>query len=211
MVNTCGGLYNDELFPEHPTNVFSSRITDYPTTIAYGDTWSGVTYFNTVVEGQSGRIRYQADYSADAWGTLIIPQGEAPCLRVNRLVTLSFQVNLPFFGWTTLHTEYVRTYMWLAEHRGMAASLVSTRSTTVPGNDFATAISFTRMYETNIPGANPVVCDPVQRYVSHVLMAILSWRGTPLMERRRTSFRFVIHPMATSLIWTPPRMSHTRL
>ena len=154
------GIYNDDLFPDHPTNVFSARITDYPSEIEYGDTWSGTTYFNTVVEGQSGRVRYQANYSADAYGTLIVPQATAECLRINRLVQLDFQINLPFIGWVTIVTQYVRTYMWLAENRGMAASLVSTQSDSVPGNNFSSAISFTRIFETNIPGANPgEACD----------------------------------------------------
>lgn len=152
------GIYSYEVNEADPAAVFNPAILDLPMPLEYGDSWTTFTQILTQIEYEGttydARIDYSTNNQIDAWGTLLVPQGEGECLRLNRVGTYDVFVET-FFGWVPLTTYYTRTYFWVTENRGNAAMLTSDKTEAgAPPEDFAVAAAFMRMIETNHPGAN---------------------------------------------------------
>jgi hypothetical protein len=151
--------------------VFSSPIIDFPATIQYGAAWNTTTTFtNTITFGDpedplGGYLSmdllfaYSSTAVADAYGVVNSPGiGFGECLRVNELVTYAISYD-DGSGFQPLSTDYVRNYYWLRPGRGIVAQVTSQQTSgTPPVDNFLTATSVVRMFETNHPdnnGSNP--------------------------------------------------------
>jgi hypothetical protein len=162
------GFYDPEFSADQPSTPFKTPIVDFPDTIHYRDTWSTSTSFRSDISfgappdpddpddtGGSFSIPVLFNYTstavADAFGLINLPGvGFGGCLRVNELVTYDIQADL--FGdgeFQTVATEYIRNYYWLMEDHGIAVQITSKQQDSIPSNDFTTAASFVRMFETN--------------------------------------------------------------
>jgi hypothetical protein len=146
--------------------VFSSVINDYPATIQYGSAWNTATTFtNTIIFGDPEEpefsftvdllFAYSSAAVVDAYGVANSPGAISfgDCLRVNELV--SYDISADFNdgeGFQHLETDFVRNYYWLRQGRGIIAQVTSQQSSgTPPPNNFATASSIVRMFQTNHP------------------------------------------------------------
>lgn len=178
------GFYSEAFSPVQPIVQFDPPIIDFPATIEYGDTWTSSSSFTTVITGLDAIIYYTAESEVDAWGTLNLPLlGFGDCLRVNELSAFNVWVDLfgtgSFFEVTT---EYVRSYFFLMEDRGIATILSSEQGSTPVPDQFTQAAQFVRMYETDHPSGSvdPVAVDDLQITVtgSNVLLNWSSTEGT---------------------------------
>lgn len=156
---------------DKPQEMFSPPLNDFPATLQYGTTWSGVTaftnisYFGDPEDPDNAfvvnfRFAYTTVAVVDAYGVVNSPGiGFGDCLRVNELVT--YDISGDFGDGENMHfeTDYVRNFYWIRPGRGIVAQVTSKQSnTTPPGNTFTTAASVLRMFETNHPdpgGSNP--------------------------------------------------------
>ncbi len=146
--------------------VFSSVLNDFPATMQYGSAWSSSTTFtNTITFGDPEDplgslsadllIAYSSSAAVDAYGVANSPGtiSFGDCLRVNELVT--YDISADFndgSGFQHLETDYVRNYYWLRPGRGIVAQVTSQQSSgTPPDDNFLTATSVVRMFETNHP------------------------------------------------------------
>lgn len=164
------GFYDAKFSADQPSNPFKSPIVDFPAAIHYQGTWSTSTSFSTDIltidtapdpnipddAGGGGFniptiINYSSTATADAFGIINMPGiGFGEGLRVNELVTYDIQVDLGFGdGFQTVATEYIRNYYWLMEDHGIAVQITSKQETQPPSENFTTAASFVRMFETN--------------------------------------------------------------
>jgi len=144
--------------------VFSSAINDFPATISYGSSWTcSTTFTNTISFGDPEdplggylsmdlRFVYSATSVVDAYGLVNSPGiGFGDCLRVNELATYEITYD-DGSGFQPLETDYVRNYYWLRPGRGIVALVTSQQSSgTPPDDNFLTATSLVRMFETNHP------------------------------------------------------------
>lgn len=161
------GTHTEIKSPLQPTAPFKFPIVDFPDTIRYKDTWATATSWEAIIftidtgpdpddpDDLGGSldipalINYSSTATADAFGIINLPGiGFGEGLRVNYLTTLEVQVDLGD-GFQTVATEYIRTYYWLMEDRGIAVQIASKQETQLPAENFTTAASFVRMFETN--------------------------------------------------------------
>jgi hypothetical protein len=146
-----------------PQVLFSPVLIDFPATIHYGSTWSSTTTFtNFITFGDpedpilTATIRYVYSSTAvvDAYGVANSPGSISfgDCLRVNELATYVISADFDGSGFDYLETDYVRNFYWLRPGRGIIAQVTSEQSSgTPPDNNFLTASSIVRMFETNHP------------------------------------------------------------
>ncbi len=175
------GLYSELISVYDPSCPFEPPVLAWPDPMNYGDTWQTSTTFYTIVEYGAtyydARVDHVIDNHIDAWGSLIVPQGEGLCLRLNRVTQMDFYVWI-LFNWVYVGTNYDRAYYWLTENRGSAASLHSEAQEAIPPEDFAVASGFTRMFETNHPGAvPPAAVDDLQVELA-LGEALLNWSAS---------------------------------
>jgi len=84
--------------------------------------------------------------SVDAWGTIQVPSGTFPCLRIQNNIYVTFLMLLngfPFYTWTVRTI----TYNWVAENVGIVATIQSKAGETDP--------NFTMAQMVTIRVANP--------------------------------------------------------
>jgi hypothetical protein len=153
------GIYSEDISETEPALTFQPPVLDLPLPLNYGDSWnySTTTYTELEYDGDTydTRIELYSTNTADAWGTIIVPQGSAECLRINTVNEYTISIDT-FFGWVEVATYYTRSYQWATENRDFAAMLTSKEDdSAVPPPDFDTASMFSRLLETNHPGANP--------------------------------------------------------
>jgi hypothetical protein len=176
------GFVDESFSPQDPVVEFGQPLLDFPLPMQFQDSWTASTWFLTSISGLSARIDYTADFVADAWGTLILPQlGPAPCLRVMELTEFAISVDFGGNGtYTPYTTQYIRSYHFLSTGRGIAASIVSGQSTAIPPVQFGSAAVFLRLFATNHPGAEPVP-NPVDDLAISVIPtgALLTWSPVP--------------------------------
>lgn len=146
------GFYDDVSMPTAPSVVFNPPIMDFPNNLTYQSYFSGTTGFTTSVGGYSLDIEYSFEGFADAYGTVILPDGlgEHECIQIN----YSEQFTYYLFG-TPLQYTYIRSYYYLAEDLGIVAIITSNDSQTQVPNDFNIASTFARLYDTSKTTSSP--------------------------------------------------------
>jgi hypothetical protein len=186
------GLYSTLVNQTQPNMVYSPATLDYPDPLNFGSTWQTSTTFYTEVDYEGSlydaRIQLSTSNQIDAFGTLIVPQGEAACLRHDKQSQAVVSVWI-IFGWVPLTTFYNRSYSWLAEDRGYAAMLISEESEAgPPAADFASAASFLRLFETNHAGANPPGAVNDLEIAFGIDGVTLNWSATEFANSYRVEY-----------------------
>lgn len=198
-----------------PAVAFASPIVDFPETIRFGDAWSSTANFKLEATFDTGvdpedpegggaltipvTVKRVSSAKVDAFGVVRLPGGaSADALRVNELVTSEIVFDLgegvPF----PPQTSYLRNYYWLVEDRGVAVQITSAAtnpSTGLPPEDFAEAIEFLRLFETNhAAGQSPVEqvggleIDLRRDSAGRITRAELSWIPVSTMKQYRVEY-----------------------
>ena len=180
------GFYDMAFAAETPAGVFEPAIVDFPETIRFGDTWStAMTFYSTISytdpldpEGSASfpmKLDYHSTFTADAWGTMLLPGlGLVDVLRVNEQQDVGFSIDLAIDPaeagtYTFIETDYMRNYYWLSPGHGIVAQMNSTQGSAPPENEFTTASTFVRMFETN-KQSDPV--DPSLQPVDQIEVVV---------------------------------------
>jgi hypothetical protein len=155
------GFYDPSFSAPQPESIFSPALQDFPNSIYYGATWSGLTIFYSILSDPTfgdfpERVTYTASDHVDAYGLVILPSlGFMNCLRVHELVQYDIAVDLGLGGgYEYLGTQYVLNYYWLAPGHGIVAQMssVSPSDGSVPPDNLSTgAAAFARMFALNHP------------------------------------------------------------
>ena len=188
-----------------PQVLFNPVMNDFPNTIQYGTAWSAATTFtNTITFGDPEdpetsftvvmRYEYAATAVVDAHGVANSPGtiSFGDCLRVNELVR--YDISADFGdgeGFQHLETDFVRNYYWLRQGRGIIAQITSQQSSGVPPADnFATASSIVRMFQTNHPD-NSGGGGGIQglRITVNQSGALLNWTPLASLSSYRVEYR----------------------
>lgn len=134
-----------------PSTAFDAPTLDLPATAAYGQTWKRTVDFQDILDlgfmQDNVQIHFTSEAKVDAYGTLVLPSlGEVAALRVNEVN--SYQTTDTTLG-MPLGTQYFRNYYWLVKGIGKAVQIISEGGTSVPEENFATAKSVLRVFESN--------------------------------------------------------------
>lgn len=163
------GFYDSDVSPNNPSIPFSDPIIDFPDTINYKDSWKTSTSYTLDIpltdsatdptdptappESISIPVRFNdsSTFTVDAYGILNLPGVSfSDALRVNELVQHDAEVDLDGNGnFQPITTEFSRNYYWLRPGLGIAAQANSKEQTTPPPDNFTTATSFVRLFESN--------------------------------------------------------------
>jgi hypothetical protein len=186
--------------------IFNPAINDFPAPLHYGDAWNCATTFtNTINFGdpedpESGftvdlLFAYSSTAVADAYGVVNSPSiGFGDCLRVNELVTYNISADFnDGSGFQNLETDYVRNYYWLRPGRGIVAQITSQQSSSAPpDNNFLTASSILRMFDTNHQdGSDPGTSGGIQGFKMTLSKsgALLQWTALPSVTSYRVEYK----------------------
>lgn len=132
------------------------------------------------------RITYVAQYEVDAYGIITLPDRSfSECIRVNELAQYDIEIDFEFTGeYQPVASYFIRTYYWLAKHRGVVAQITSSWSATPPPDNFSTASAMMVQVTTNHPETSsdpfPVTDLQIMPGKGQVL---LSW-SVPLNAKR---------------------------
>ncbi|MBI2948466.1 MAG: hypothetical protein HYY23_12550 [Verrucomicrobia bacterium] len=174
------GFYDADANPNKPSVKFSEPIVDFPEIINYKDTWTTSTSYQIDIAtfsepdpedptappeevSISAVFKVTSTFSVDAHGLVNLPNpniGFGEALRVNELVQYDVEVDL--FGdgqFQPVTQQFSRNYYWLRSGYGIVAQVNSREQSTAPPDNFTTATSFIRLFETNrsgVPGERPV-------------------------------------------------------
>jgi hypothetical protein len=165
------GFYDPSFSAPQPESLFSPPLQDFPSSIYYGATWSGVTIFYSILSDPTlgdfpERVTFSASDHVDAYGLVTLPNlGFMNCLRVHELVRYDVAVDLGFGGgYETLATQYVLNYYWLSPGHGIVVQMssVSPSDGSQPPDNLSTgATAFVRMFALNHPtgggGTTPTI------------------------------------------------------
>jgi hypothetical protein len=155
------GFYDPSFSAPQPESIFIPPLQDFPNSIYYGATWSGLTIFYSVLSDPTlgdfpERVTYTANDHVDAYGLVILPSlGFMNCLRVHELVQYDVAVDLGLgSGYEYLGTQYVLNYYWLAPGHGVVVQMSSVSpsdGSQPPDNLSSGAAAFVRMFALNHP------------------------------------------------------------
>jgi hypothetical protein len=187
------GFYDEVFCSLEPSTPFEPEMVDFPDPLDYGDSWSASTtfYTQTFSLGQwyPTRVIYNAQSTADAYGLINLDQmGFGECLRVQEVASYDIAVDL--FGDGTyypLEVDYIRTYYYLMEDRGIVAQISSSQlANSAPPENFTIASIYSRMYETNHPSGD-LPPEPVNdlAITCDGSVVLLSWSVAPYAEEYR--------------------------
>jgi len=156
------GFYDPSFSAAQPESVFSPPLQDFPETIYYGETWSGVTIFYSIISDPTvgdfpERVTITASDHVDAYGLVVLPSlGFMNCLRVHELVQYDIAVDFGLGGgYESLGTQYVLNYYWLSPAHGIVVQMSSdspSDGSKPPDNLSTGATAFVRMFALNHPG-----------------------------------------------------------
>ncbi|MBM3838039.1 MAG: hypothetical protein FJ398_08745 [Verrucomicrobia bacterium] len=166
------GFYDSDVNPNKPGVKFSEPIIDFPETINYKDTWTTSTSYQIDIATFDSEpdpedptapperisiaaiFKVTSTFTVDAHGLVNLPSiGFGEALRVNELVQYDVEVDL--FGdgqFQPITQQFSRNYYWLRPGYGIVAQVNSREQSTPPPDNFTTATSFIRLFETNRSG-----------------------------------------------------------
>jgi len=139
------GFVDSAANPQNPEIIFEPPTVDLPSVVRFGQSWIRTTEWDDFVVAVPIRVRFTAEATVDAFGTVVLPNlGERPALRINEVQTLESRVvTIPM----TLPPSILRTYYWLVPGIGKAVQVISTVQTEVPPSNFTEAARVIRVFE----------------------------------------------------------------
>lgn len=160
IYNRIGGgdYYNyyqvspDGLFDIGAVNLYSVQGTSYqdlyqgsfmlaPLPLAFGSTWNVVTKDTTDYETLLVINRDSTENIVDGWGTIRIPAGDFPCLRIKSRAILS-EENI-FNGESFITSDTVISYSWITKDAFIVLSMTSLNNEIE--EQFTTAFTVSRL------------------------------------------------------------------
>jgi len=145
--------------------VFQNPVNWLTLPLDYNDAWSSNMFYQFFFD--SAGMNYRVDLvgtfneHADAYGTLNLPMGSFPALRVRNDISVTYTVYVIIWG---IPIEVMSdsfgyiSYMWVSDNTNMCAMIMSQEGETNP--NFTTASSFATMADMSgglfTAGANPV-------------------------------------------------------
>ncbi len=140
------GFYDEVGMPESPSVPFNPAIVDFPDDISYQTFFEGSTNFLITTTGVDLDIDYEFLGFADAYGTIILPDGlgEFDCVQVNYEEQYTFN----YLG-VPIQYSYIRSYYYLVEDLGIAAIIISREDENPVPNDFNIANAIARLYDSS--------------------------------------------------------------
>ena len=165
------GFYDPSFSAVQPESVFNPPLQDFPNSIYYNATWSGVTIFYSIISDPTvgdfpERVTITASDHVDAYGLVVLPSlGFMDCLRVHELVQYDVAVDFGLGGgYESLGTQYVLNYYWLSPGHGIVVQMSSdspSDGSKPPDNLSTGATAFVRMFALNHPtsggGTTPTI------------------------------------------------------
>ncbi|UCE17426.1 MAG: hypothetical protein JSV84_11055 [Gemmatimonadota bacterium] len=167
------GAASENIFGVPLSIVLDSSLMSLPLPLEYGASWSDSTFYSNIFEDivenplypifssdpyldAKVEIGFVSRGEVDAWGTMIVPQGQYQVLRVRRHEVTRLDVSA-FSGINFVSvldsTQTVITYDWNAENVGPVAAVTSRPGETNPG--FTVASRVRRLYRTNAISNRP--------------------------------------------------------
>jgi len=148
---TYYGFYDPVSNAADPVTVFDAPTIDLPETIALNQSWQRTVDFTDLIDigfiQVTVLVKFTSEAVVDAYGTVVLPAiGEVPALRVNEVntyETFDLTLGLP------LDTQIFRNYYWLVKDVGKAVHIISKPETTVPPENFQTASTVLRVFESS--------------------------------------------------------------
>jgi hypothetical protein len=208
---TVFGFYAEDPISGSPTDVFDAPIQDFPATMSYGQTWQTTATWENSQAGIPIQYVQTADFSVDAYGTIVLPTelgAFGPGIRLRETDTTT--VNADFgtgSGFEYVETDYNLVYRWLMPGRGIVAELGSVQSSqAMPPDNFTQATQFWRMFQTNHKAASSTggncIPDPVTDLKIKVSngQALLSWSKANCATQYRLDYS---SRPADPTSWTP--------
>ncbi|NND07087.1 MAG: hypothetical protein HKN87_11975 [Saprospiraceae bacterium] len=156
-----------------------SRRTLAPLPITYENTWSEIVNDTVTSEFSTMIIADTNTYSVDAWGTVILPQGQIPVLRLRNDSRSSFSLMVGGFVGERSRSLDI-SYFWISKENLIVAWATSLDGETDP--NFTNASFFARLIDevgtTSVADAS--------------MMASQAFTSAPNPFREKTDFRFSI-------------------
>lgn len=154
------GFWDPSFSASQPESVFTNGLQDFPSSIHYGDSWSGTTIFYSIYSDPMlgdfpEQLTYTSTDTVDAYGYVTLPiLGFLECLRVHEVVEYDIALDLGD-GYQSIDTEYILNYYWLAAGHGIAVQINSTQSQSAPPPDKLPggAAALLRMFQANHTGS----------------------------------------------------------
>ena len=155
------GFYDEIGVPDSPSVPFSPPIIDFPDNLSYQSYFSGTTNFDVFMSGLDINIEYEFSGFADAYGTVILPNGlgEHECIQINYEEQYTY-----YWMGTPIQYSYLRSYYYLAEDLGIVAIITSLEEENPVPNGFNIANTFARMYDSSkitVSMDNNLICHTV--------------------------------------------------
>ena len=159
------------------------RRTLAPLPIAYENTWSEIVN-DTITSGLSTTIIADTNtFSVDAWGTIILPQGEIPVLRIRNDSRSSFTLTAGGLASESSRSVNI-SYFWISKDNLIVAWATSLDGETDP--NFTNASFFARL--VGEVGTTSVADRSSLRFKELI--------SSPNPFREKTDFRFSISDAA---------------
>jgi hypothetical protein len=132
--------------PESPSVPFGPAIIDFPDNLSYQSFFEGSTSFVVTVTGVDLDVDYEFIGFADAYGSIILPDGlgEFDCIQINYEEQYTFN----YLG-VPIQYSYIRSYYYLVEDLGIAAIIISREDENSVPNDFNIANAVARLYDSS--------------------------------------------------------------
>jgi len=140
------GFYDAIGVPDSPSVPFLPSIVDFPDNLSYQSYFTGSTSFDVYMSGLDINSAYEFTGFADAYGTIILPDGlgEHNCIQVN----YEEQYTYNWMG-TPIQYSYLRSYYYIAEDLGIVAIISSIEDEAPVPNNFNIANTVARMFESS--------------------------------------------------------------
>lgn len=165
------GFYDPVGVPDSPSVPFNPSIVDFPDNLSYQSYFTGTTSFDVYMSGLDININYEFSGFADAYGTIILPDGlgEHNCIQVN----YEEQYTYNWMG-TPIQYSYIRSYYYIAEDLGIVAIITSLEEESPVPNNFNIANTIARMFESSKSSNNGLLGDVNADDTINVLDVVLT-------------------------------------
>ena len=128
--------------------VFEEPMTWLELPLDYQDSWENNLYME--IPFDSAGVEYRIDltlnfdFTADAWGQLLIPLGDFDALRLQNLIDVEVEVNIILFGIPipimTENFNYI-SYIWVSDYLNMATLIMSQQGELNPNFTVASSLA----------------------------------------------------------------------